>query len=86
MVVGIHWHSLALTESGRVFGWGENYCGQLGVDVENSSEHFLLFSGLLQGISDCHQLCMEGVSLFLKCCLFCMFDRSNTGNILGLTA
>jgi hypothetical protein len=31
-------HSLALTESGRVFGWGDNECGQLGVDVYRSSE------------------------------------------------
>jgi hypothetical protein len=31
-------HSLALTESGRVFGWGSNEDGQLGVDVKNSSE------------------------------------------------
>jgi hypothetical protein len=27
-------HSLALTENGRVFGWGDNYYGQLGVDVK----------------------------------------------------
>jgi hypothetical protein len=31
-------HSLALTESGRVFGWGDNRCGQLGVKIENSME------------------------------------------------
>jgi alpha-tubulin suppressor-like RCC1 family protein len=29
---------LALTESGRVFGWGWNIFGQLGVDVSHSSE------------------------------------------------
>jgi hypothetical protein len=35
-------HSLALTESGRVFGWGKNYFGQLGVDVEHSSEPIII--------------------------------------------
>jgi hypothetical protein len=37
-------HSLALTESGRVFGWGNNYWGQLGVDngVENSNEPIII--------------------------------------------
>jgi hypothetical protein len=36
------WHSLALTGSGRVFGWGENDCGQLGVDVRHSSEPIII--------------------------------------------
>jgi tRNA A-37 threonylcarbamoyl transferase component Bud32 len=31
------WHSLALTERGHVFGWGDNDCGQLGVDIKRSS-------------------------------------------------
>jgi hypothetical protein len=35
-------HSLALTESGRVFGWGNNIFGQLGVDVEHSSEPIII--------------------------------------------
>jgi tRNA A-37 threonylcarbamoyl transferase component Bud32 len=35
-------HSLALTESGRVFGWGDNLFGQLGVDVEDSSEPIII--------------------------------------------
>jgi tRNA A-37 threonylcarbamoyl transferase component Bud32 len=35
-------HSLALTENGRVFGWGENGRGQLGVDVEYSSEPIII--------------------------------------------
>jgi hypothetical protein len=35
-------HSLALTESGRVFGWGDNYSGQLGVDVRRSSEPIII--------------------------------------------
>jgi alpha-tubulin suppressor-like RCC1 family protein len=35
-------HSLALTESGRVFGWGWNGFGQLGVDVEHSSEPIII--------------------------------------------
>ncbi len=29
--------SLAHTESDHVFGWGDNGCGQLGVDVWHSS-------------------------------------------------
>jgi hypothetical protein len=36
------WHSLALTESGRVFGWGSNGCGQLGVDVWHSNEPIII--------------------------------------------
>jgi alpha-tubulin suppressor-like RCC1 family protein len=36
------WHTLALTESGRVFGWGDNEFGQLGVDVEHSSEPIII--------------------------------------------
>jgi hypothetical protein len=35
-------HSLALTESGRVFGWGRNIEGQLGVDVRHSSEPIII--------------------------------------------
>jgi hypothetical protein len=36
-------HSLALTESGRVFGWGDNIVGQLGVDVKwHSSEPIII--------------------------------------------
>jgi hypothetical protein len=35
-------HSLALTESGRVFGWGSNTWGQLGVNVRHSSEHIII--------------------------------------------
>jgi hypothetical protein len=37
-----YWHSLALTESGRVFGWGWNRYGQLGVDVGYSSEPIII--------------------------------------------
>jgi hypothetical protein len=33
-----HYHSLALIESGRVFGWGYNIDGQLGVAIVTSSE------------------------------------------------
>jgi hypothetical protein len=36
------WHSLALTESGRVFGWGSNWEGQLGVNVRNTSEPIII--------------------------------------------
>ncbi len=35
-------HSLALTESGSVFGWGHNYSGQLGVNVRHSSEPIII--------------------------------------------
>jgi hypothetical protein len=35
-------HSLALTESGRVFSWGRNYWGQLGVNVRHSSEPIII--------------------------------------------
>jgi alpha-tubulin suppressor-like RCC1 family protein len=36
------WHSLVFTESGRVFGWGDNTFGQLGVDVMHSSEPIII--------------------------------------------
>jgi alpha-tubulin suppressor-like RCC1 family protein len=36
------YHSLVLTESGRVFGWGDNECGQLGVDIKHSSEPIII--------------------------------------------
>jgi serine/threonine protein kinase len=36
------YHSLALTESGRVFGWGRNGLGQLGVNVWRSSEPIII--------------------------------------------
>jgi alpha-tubulin suppressor-like RCC1 family protein len=35
-------HSLALTESGRVFGWGDNSEKQLDVDVMESSEPIII--------------------------------------------
>jgi hypothetical protein len=35
-------HSLALTESGCVFGWGDNSEGQLGFDVWHSSEPIII--------------------------------------------
>jgi hypothetical protein len=37
-----YWHSLALTQSGRVFAWGSNRCGQLGVDVRHSNEPIII--------------------------------------------
>jgi hypothetical protein len=35
-------HSLALTENGRLFGWGSNRYGQLGVNVKHSSEPIII--------------------------------------------
>jgi hypothetical protein len=35
-------HSLALTESGHVFGWGDNDYGQLGVSYRHSSELIII--------------------------------------------
>jgi hypothetical protein len=35
-------HSLALTERGRVFGWGQNSDGQLGIAIGNSSEPIII--------------------------------------------
>ncbi len=35
-------YSLALKESGRVFGWGSNRSGQLGVDVKPSTEPIII--------------------------------------------
>ncbi len=31
------WHSMALTESGRVYSWGRNDCGQLGIGTTGGS-------------------------------------------------
>jgi alpha-tubulin suppressor-like RCC1 family protein len=36
------WHSSALTESSRVFGWGDNGCGQLGANIWCSSEPIII--------------------------------------------
>ncbi len=35
-------HSLALTESGRIFGWGDNECGALGFDDRYSCEPIII--------------------------------------------
>jgi hypothetical protein len=43
VIISCGWeHSLALTESGRVFGLGSNGNGQLGVDVRHSSEPIII--------------------------------------------
>jgi hypothetical protein len=57
-------HSLALTEGGRVFGWGKNSHGQLGVEVRHSSEPVIIeLSDLkIQKIS-----CGSNHSLLLSC-------------------
>jgi hypothetical protein len=54
------WHSLALTEDGRVFGWGSNNFGQLGIDVRHSSEPIIDLK--IQKIS-----CGSFHSLLLSC-------------------
>jgi hypothetical protein len=58
------WHSLALTESGLVFSWGDNDWGQLGIDVRHSSEPIIIELNDLkiQKIS-----CGEHHSLLLSC-------------------
>jgi alpha-tubulin suppressor-like RCC1 family protein len=35
-------HLLAFTESDRVFGWGNNFDGQLGVDVMHSGKPIII--------------------------------------------
>jgi hypothetical protein len=57
-------HSLALTESGRVFGWGKNTFGQLDVNVWDSSEPIIneLNDLKIRKIS-----CGYGHSLLLSC-------------------
>jgi hypothetical protein len=37
-----YYHTLALTESGRVFGWGDNSDGQLGVNIMHSREPIII--------------------------------------------
>jgi hypothetical protein len=57
-------HSLALTESGRVFGWGYNFDGQLGVDVEHASEPIIIE---LNDLKIKKISCGEYHSLLLSC-------------------
>jgi alpha-tubulin suppressor-like RCC1 family protein len=57
-------HSLALTESGRVFGWGHNFYGQLGVNVMHSSEPIIIE---LNDLEIKKISCDLGHSLLLSC-------------------
>jgi hypothetical protein len=57
-------HSLALTDSGRVFGWGHNFYGQLGVNVMHSSEPILIE---LNDLKIKKISCGLGHSLLLSC-------------------
>jgi serine/threonine protein kinase len=57
-------HSLALTESGRVFSWGDNSVGQLGVEVEHSSEPIIIE---LNGMKIKKISCGDWHSLLLSC-------------------
>jgi alpha-tubulin suppressor-like RCC1 family protein len=59
------WHSLALTESGRVFCWGNNIDGQLGVDVEYSSEPIII---------ELNDLKIKKISCGLCHCLLLSYD------------
>jgi alpha-tubulin suppressor-like RCC1 family protein len=59
-----YWHSLALTESGRVFGWGYNIDGQLGVAIGNSSEPIIIE---LNGLKMKKVSCGAFHSLLLSC-------------------
>ncbi len=34
--LGHDWHSMALTSEGKVYAWGENYYGQLGIDLNKN--------------------------------------------------
>jgi hypothetical protein len=64
MISCVDGHSLALTQSGHVFGWGSNRAGQLGVGVTHSNEPIIIELNDLkiQKIS-----CCSGHSLFLSC-------------------
>jgi hypothetical protein len=59
------WHSLALTESGRVFGWGDNTFGQLGVDVDYYSSEPIIIE--LNGLKIKKISCGLSYSLLLSC-------------------
>jgi hypothetical protein len=59
-----YWHSLALTESGRVFGWGLNPFGQLGVDIMHSSGPIIIELNDLKIQKICCSYCH---SLLLSC-------------------
>jgi tRNA A-37 threonylcarbamoyl transferase component Bud32 len=57
-------HCLALTESGRVFGWGNNISGQLGINIKRSSDPVMieLYDIKIKKIN-----CGFGHSLLLSC-------------------
>jgi hypothetical protein len=57
-------HSLALTESGRVFGWGSNGNGQLGVDIKDSNEPIIIE---LNDLKIKKISCGQSHSLLLSC-------------------
>jgi alpha-tubulin suppressor-like RCC1 family protein len=58
------WHSMALTESGRVFGWTHNFYGQLGVNVMHSSEPIIIE---LNDLKAKKLSCCREHSLLLSC-------------------
>jgi hypothetical protein len=60
-----HWHLLALTESGRVFGWGHNLFRQLGVDFYRHSIEPIIIE--LNGLKIQKISCGYSHSLLLSC-------------------
>ncbi len=56
-------HSMALTESGRVFSWGSNMSGQLGFEMESNTPKLIVFENevLIEKIS-----CGQSHSLLLS--------------------
>jgi hypothetical protein len=58
------WHSLALTECGRIFGWGYNESGQLGVEIKCSHKPIIIEMNDLKIKKIC---CGFNHSLLLSC-------------------
>jgi hypothetical protein len=77
-------HSLALTASNRVLGWGDNRCGQLGYEEEEYFNEPILIETnniLIEKIScgPFHSILLskDGVVLVLGNCFECRTDKKN---------